>query len=110
MQMENMADSKLNKLIEKRTAVNARIKQEQNKLRAENRKSDTRRKILAGATVLEWAKRDGEFSSRLIAELRAFLEREADRALFGLTPLERTNGTRAKPLLGADDAKIRSPC
>jgi hypothetical protein len=89
-----MADSKLKKLIEKRTAVNARIRLEQNKLRAGERKSDTRRKILAGATALEWAKRDSEFSSKLMAELRAFLERESDRALFGLPPLPQREDKR----------------
>ena len=82
-----MANSKLKRLIEKRNAVNARIQQEQNKLRADERKSDTRRKVLAGATVLEWAKKDNEFSSRLMAELKNFLVRDDDRALFNLPPL-----------------------
>lgn len=81
-----MASSRLNRLIEKREAVNARIKQEQNKLRAGERRSDTRRKVLAGATVLEWAKKDSEFSARLMAELKSFLVRDADRELFGLAP------------------------
>jgi hypothetical protein len=85
--MQGTRMSKLNRLIEQRNAVNARIKQEQNKQRASERKSDTRRKVLAGATVLEWAKKDSEFSSRLMAELKAFLVRDADRALFGLAPL-----------------------
>jgi hypothetical protein len=82
-----MADTKLKQLIEKRNAVNARIKQEEGKLRASERKRDTRRKILAGAAVLQWAKQDNEFSSRLMKELKAFLERDDDRALFGLLPL-----------------------
>ena len=81
-----MADSKLNRLIEKREAVNARIKLEQNKLRADERRRDTRRKVLAGATVLEWAKKDTEFSSRFMAELKRFLVRDTDRELFGLPP------------------------
>lgn len=86
-----MAESRLKQLIEKRNAVTARIRREQNKLRDGERKSDTRRKILAGAVVLEWAKRDSEFSSRLMAELKAFLARDADRALFGL-PQAKNNG------------------
>ena len=81
--------SKLKRLVEQREAVNARIKQEQNKLRAGERKSDTRRKVLAGATVLEWAKRDSAFGSALMGELKAFLVRDEDRALFGLPPLPR---------------------
>jgi two-component SAPR family response regulator len=82
-----MVDSKLKQLIEKRNTVNARIKQEQNKLKTGERKSDTRRKVLAGAAVLQWAKQDTEFSSRLMTELKAFLVRDDDRALFGLPPL-----------------------
>ena len=59
-----MADNRLKRLMEKREAVNARIKQEQNKLNAIERRADTRRKVLAGAAVLEWAKRDNDISPR----------------------------------------------
>jgi hypothetical protein len=82
--MQGIRMSKLNRLIEQRNAFNARIRQEQNKQRTGERKHDTRRKVLAGAAVLEWAKRDSEFSSRLVAELKRFLVRDDDRALFGL--------------------------
>jgi hypothetical protein len=85
-----MAQAKLKLLIEKRDAVNARIKREQGKLRTVERKSDTRRKVLAGAAVLEWAKKDNEFSSRLMTELKAFLVRDDDRALFDLAPLPKS--------------------
>jgi hypothetical protein len=82
-----MAGRKLKQLIEQRNVVNARIKREQNRLKASERKSDTRRKILAGAAVLEWATKDNDFSMKLMAELEAFLVRDADRALFGLPPV-----------------------
>jgi hypothetical protein len=85
--MQGTRMSKLKRLIDQREAVNARIKQEQNKLRASERRTDTRRKVLAGAAVLEWAKRDNEFSAKLMAELKAFLSRDADRVLFGLPPV-----------------------
>ena len=88
--------AKLKQLIEKRNAVNARIKREQNKLKASERKSDTRRKILAGAAVLHWAARDNDFSAKLMTELKAFLVRDADRALFGL------------PLVGNNEGESRS--
>jgi hypothetical protein len=90
MQVIHMADTKLNRLIEKRDAVNARIRREQNKLDATKRRSDTRRKVLAGAAVLEWAKRDNAFATQLGAELKAFLVRDSDRDLFGL-PLTKNN-------------------
>jgi hypothetical protein len=69
---------KLRKLMEKREAIAARIRQEQNKLKAGERRADTRRKILAGAAVLEWAERDSEFSAKLFQELGRFLVRDAD--------------------------------
>ena len=87
-----MTDNKLIRLIEKRDAVNARIKLEQNKLRSDERRRDTRRKVLAGAMVLEWAKRDSEFSSRLMTELKNFLLRDGDRELFGLPHIAQPKG------------------
>jgi hypothetical protein len=92
----NMPSSKMKRLIEKRDAVNARIKQEENKLRNNERKSDTRRKILAGAAVLQWAIRDNEFSTRLMTELKAFLARDVDRALFGLPAKQGVQGDQPK--------------
>lgn len=82
-----MTESKLKRLTEQRSAINARIKREQNKLNAVERRKDTRRKILAGAAVLEWAAKDSSFSARLVAELKTFLVRDADRALFGFAPV-----------------------
>jgi large subunit ribosomal protein L7/L12 len=87
-----MADHKLKQLIEKRDAVNARIRQEQNKLKTSERKNDTRRKILAGAVALQWAARDTKFSTQLMAELEVFLVRDVDRALFGLGPPQKRQG------------------
>jgi hypothetical protein len=81
-----MVDNKLKQLLDKRNAITARIKREQNKVKAGERKSDTRRKVLAGAAVLQWAAKDNEFSAKLMTELKAFLVRDADRALFGLPP------------------------
>jgi hypothetical protein len=105
-----MADSKLKSLIEKRNIVNARIKKEQNKLRTSERKSDTRRKILAGAAVLEWAAKDNEFSAKLIAELKRFLVRDADRALFGLPPVQGKEPFRAGgEIRKADALGLESP-
>lgn len=83
-----MADNRLKRLIEKRNAVTARIKQEENKLRSSERKNDTRRKVLAGAAVLQWAAKDNDFSAKLMTELKAFLTRDAERALFGLPPIQ----------------------
>jgi large subunit ribosomal protein L7/L12 len=92
-----MADNRLKRLMEKREAVNARIKQEQNKLKTSERRADTRRKVLAGAAVLEWAKRDNDFAKVLNAELKTFLVRDGDRELFGLPPIKNIGAGQAKP-------------
>jgi hypothetical protein len=78
---------KLKQLIDKRDAMNARIRKEQNRAKETERKNDTRRKILAGAAVLQWAAKDNDFSTKLMVELKTFLVRDADRALFGLPPV-----------------------
>ena len=85
--MQRNPMSKLNRLIEQRNAINARIRDAESKLRDNERRLDTRRKVLAGATVLAWAKRDSDFCARLMMELKTFLVRDDDRALFNLPPL-----------------------
>lgn len=51
------------------------------------RSSDTRRKILAGALVLEMMERDAATRQRFLERLDQYLKREDDRALFELPPL-----------------------
>ena len=75
-----MATDKLKKLLEKREALAARIRKQQNRPKAVERRADTRRKVLAGAAVLQWASKDNDFSTRLMGELKNFLLRDADRA------------------------------
>jgi hypothetical protein len=83
-----MASKKIDELMKKREALNARIRQEQIRAAATERKADTRRKVLAGALALEWAAEDAEFSARFMAKLSRFLVRDADRALFGMVALQ----------------------
>ena len=82
-----MGTDKLGRLMEQRDVLAARIRREQAKARTQERKDDTRRKILAGAVVLERAEKDAAFKTDLEALLARFLVRDDDRALFGLTPL-----------------------
>ena len=82
-----MAGKRLEKLLEQREAMNARIRREQAKTATQQRKHDTRRKILAGATVLDRAEKDDAFKAVLQAMLAGFLVRGDDRALFELAPL-----------------------
>jgi len=81
-----MAD-KLQQLLEKRGALDAQIRREQARKREQGRKADTRRKILAGAAVLDEAEQRPEKKAELLKLLNSFLVREDDRMLFGFDPL-----------------------
>ena len=48
------------------------------------RRQDTRRKVLAGALLLELMNRDPEFQKEMLGKLSGFLTRPEDRVLFGL--------------------------
>ena len=70
------------------TAKKQRIEAQQRaKLQGEERKKDTRRKILAGAMVLELMAESDDAGRKVLARLDLFLKRADDRALFGLAPL-----------------------
>lgn len=57
------------------------------------RADDTRRKILAGALVLDMMERDEQTRAKFLARLDKYLTRTDDRALFGLPPLPPTPTT-----------------
>jgi hypothetical protein len=82
-----MAGARLGKLLEKKDAINAQIRREQAKARSQERKDDTRRKVLAGAAVLDRGEKDPAFRQVIDTLLAGFLVRPDDRALFGLAPL-----------------------
>ena len=48
------------------------------------RRQDTRRKVLAGALLLELMNKDPELQKQMLGKLSAFLTRPDDRELFGL--------------------------
>jgi len=73
---------KLQKLIDQRNQLEERIKRQKMKLDSQERQKDTRRKILAGAYLLEKYKDKPE---ELKSLLDKFLSRPADRELFNLT-------------------------
>ena len=85
-----MARKGLDDLLKKREEMNARIRQEMAKKRTQERKQDTRRKVLAGAVVLEHAEHDAAFKAELHQLLARFLVRPDDRALFELPPAATT--------------------
>ncbi len=79
--------SVLEKLIEQKSQLEARIQSEKIKAASQHRKDETRRKILVGSYCLEKYMKSGSFE-KLITELNSFLFKDSDRALFGLAPRE----------------------
>ncbi len=78
---------RLKKLEQQQEKIRAAIAREKAKLADQSRKDDTRRKILAGATILTEAEKDSALRNRLYALLDSTLVRPDDRALFGFDPL-----------------------
>ena len=69
----------------KKRLIENRIRRQQYRLSLQERKRDTRRKILAGSWVLTVAEKDQAAALRLRKGLDEFLERDQDRELFGLS-------------------------
>ena len=83
-----MTGDKLARLREKQKALAEQIRREESRRNAEERKKDTRRKVLVGAAILHKASNDKQYETWLINNLLSgFLTRDDDRALFGLPPL-----------------------
>lgn len=62
----------------------ARKQRERQKEAAQQRKDDTRRKILIGAMYFERMKKDDEFKEQMLKALDKYLTTERDRKLFQL--------------------------
>ena len=74
------------KLQEKQARIKAELQRLDARERQAERKRETRRKILAGAMVLDRVAR-GEVTEKLfLADMDRFLERDQERALFDLPP------------------------
>jgi hypothetical protein len=79
-------NEKLQKLKQKREVLNARIQQIEARQNTLERKHETRRKILVGALFLdEYRKNDN--MSELVEKMDKYLERDSDRKLFDLPPI-----------------------
>lgn len=70
------------KLLERRAKLDARLKQLALQETKQQRKDDTRRKIIAGALILEHAETDPDFAPILAKLLNRYVTRPQDRALF----------------------------
>ena len=77
---------RIRQLEEQRARINAKIQRVRSRESQEARKRETRRRILAGAMVLDRVKRKDLSEKLFKADMDRFLDRDQDRALFGLPP------------------------
>ncbi len=77
-------EQRIAELEQKKAQLDARIQREKARIRQNERKEDTRRKIVAGAIVLEHAQKDARFREVLNNLLDNFATRPEDRKLFDL--------------------------
>ena len=75
---------KLEELLKKREQLNAQIQKERNKLSSQQRKEDTRRKILLGALMMSMMKKGELDEKKIMKRLDRFLTKDLDRKLFNL--------------------------
>jgi len=88
-------DEKLKKLEAQRAELTAKIQRVKAQTRERERKVETRKKILVGAAILEHMARGAWPEERLMDLLDGYLERNQDRALFGLPPLAESRDDEA---------------
>ena len=98
---------RLEELLKKREQLNAQIHQARAFESAQNRKEDTRRKILLGALMMQMMSK-GELDRDLIRKrLSEFLTRESDRKLFEL-PTEKKESVELTDQVNQSVEKTRS--
>lgn len=85
--MAPVNDKRLEALRTRRAQIEAELSRLEAKLKADNRKADTRKKILVGAVVLGEAANRPEIDRWLRKLLEQRLTKDRDRALFGLGPM-----------------------
>ena len=89
--MGKSADERIAELEHQKQQIANRIARLRTIESTKARKLDTRRKILAGACVLDRADKDPTSARHLKEILDAFLTKPQDRALFNLAPRENSD-------------------
>ena len=84
LEKEKMS-KKLDDLLKKREQLNAQIQKEKNKRSQQERKEDTRRKILMGALMMEMMKKGELDEKKIMKRLDGFLTKDIDCKLFDFT-------------------------
>ena len=79
-----MITQKIEQIMKRRDELNAQLKALRIKEQAQNRKNDTRRKILIGSVILKMIKSGDMQQHKLDNIMDKYLDRDQDRALFDL--------------------------
>lgn len=79
-----MSDARMQRLVEQREKLNAKIARQRARAESAARKRDTRRKIVVGAAVLAAAERDEAVRAWLDPLLDQVVTRPHDREVLGL--------------------------
>ena len=84
-----MSTDRIQKLEKKKAQIDAQLKAARARDKAQKRKDDTRRKIIAGALALEHAEKnpDSEFTRTILRLIQHSVTTARDRDLFDLDPL-----------------------
>ena len=92
MRAKLTAEQKRARLEDKRRQIETQLRDLAAKERQEERRRDTRRKIIAGALALEHAAKNKDaFAEKLDRLIDEYVTKPDERALFGLDPLPEGN-------------------
>lgn len=84
-----MTNRRIEKLLAKKQAIDAQLKDARARDRTQKRKDDTRRKIITGGLALRHAEMhpDSEFTKTMLKLIQEHVTTDKDRALFDLDSL-----------------------
>lgn len=83
----NNVDSRLQKAMQERAALESKIRRLKSMQSTEARRADARRKIVVGAAILSMTKADPDFKKLIARILHERVTAARDRELLGLPPL-----------------------
>ena len=89
LNMSKLSKQSLEKLKEQREKLNARIQQQEARLKTSERKKYTRKKILIGSYYLDHAIKENKIDE-IKSIMDKYLKRNSDRAIFDLELLPET--------------------
>lgn len=98
-----MKKDRLDTLTKKRDQINAQIQSIKAKEQSQQRKDDTRRKVLIGGIIMKMVKTGEMPKDRLDAMLNKYLDQDRDRALFDL-PAKPKPAEQTHPVVGSSGA------